>query len=85
LLTAMKRQIKWVDKSGDVKRELRVTFLSGDQIKWQFKRADCASWDYDTPPSDEEWAELQQKVENRYQRGSAQVKDVELVKKLRRN
>jgi hypothetical protein len=80
----MKRQIKWVDKTGDVKREIRVTFVPGNQIKWQFKPADRASWDYDTPPSEEDWDELQTKVENRIQRGTVQAKDLDLLKKCRR-
>jgi hypothetical protein len=79
----MKRQIKWVDKSGEVKREIRVTFVPGDRIKWQFKPADRASWDYDTPPTEEDWDELQTKVENRIQRGTVQAKDLDLVKKCR--
>ena len=79
----MRRQIRWVDTSGEVKRSIRVTFESNVRIKWQFKPADRQTWDYDTPPSDADWDELQTRVENRYHRGTAQAKDLELLKKCR--
>jgi len=79
----MRRQICWTERMEDgVKRETRVTFHGGG-LKWQFKRADRAEWDYDSPPTAEDWADLEERVEGRYRRKRAPLKDLELVRKLR--
>jgi hypothetical protein len=81
----MIRPICWVQKLPDkVKREVRVTFFSGG-IKWQFKRSDEESWNYDLEPSLEDWDELYDLVHNRYQRRSASQKDLDLTTRLRNN
>ena len=78
----MHRQICWVDRLEEgVKREIRVTIQRGE-IKWQFKRSDEERWDYDGPPSREDWDSLLEKVENRYQRRTASYEDLELVRRL---
>ena len=80
----MRRQVCWVQKLDDgIKREVRVTFISGDKIKWQFKRSDMAEWDYDTPPTEEEWAMLESKTSNRYRFRSAGINDLKRVRRLR--
>lgn len=82
LNSAMKRDIEWKDKTEDgVKRMVRIKFPGQRVIKWQFKRADEERWDYDTPPSDEDWQFLVQKVEAMYNRNRCAHRDVELVKK----
>ncbi len=78
----MQRQICWVDRIEDgVKREVRVT-IQRQEVKWQFKRSDEERWNYDSPPSADDWDLLLQKVENRYQRRTATHEDVLLVKRL---
>ncbi|MFC1468055.1 hypothetical protein ACFLQY_05160 [Verrucomicrobiota bacterium] len=78
----MKRDIEWKDKTEDgVKRTVRVKFPGKGVIKWQFKRADEEMWDYDTPPSDDDWLYLVDKVEAMYNRNRCAHRDVELVKK----
>jgi hypothetical protein len=80
----MKRNIEWKEKLEDgVKRTVRVHFLGQGKIKWQFKRSDEDSWDYDTPASPEDWEALEEKVEGMYNRRRAAFRDLELVKKLR--
>ena len=38
-------------------------------MKWQFKRADEERWDYDSPPTTEEWDLLEEILERRVNRG----------------
>lgn len=81
----MKRDIEWKERLDDgVKRTVRITFPGGGKIKWQFKRSDELQWDYDTPPSPEDWAELEEKVEGLYNRRRAAFRDLELVKIMRK-
>jgi len=75
----MKRDIEWKDKTEDgVKRTVRVKFPGQGVIKWQFKRADEEMWDYDTPPSDDDWQYLVSKVEGMYNRNRCAHRDLEL-------
>ncbi len=81
----MKRNIEWKEKTEDgVKRIVRVLFPGKGQVKWQFKRADEERWDYDTPPSSEDWKTLQEKVENLYQRNRCARRDLEAIQNLSR-
>jgi len=80
----MKRDIEWKERLDDgVKRIVRVKFPGGGQIKWQFKRSDEERWDYDTPATAEDWENLEEKVDNLYQRNRCALRDRELVKKLK--
>ena len=80
----MKADIEWTERLEDrVKRKVRVTFHGHDVIKWQFKRSDEDSWDYDTPPTPEDWEYLEDKVDGLYHRRRQPYKHLELVKKLR--
>lgn len=79
----MKADIEWVEKLDDgVKRKVRITFLGHDQVKWQFKRADEEYWDYDTPPTPDDWAALEDKMAALYNRRRTSFKKLELVRKL---
>ncbi len=79
----MKRDIEWIEKLDDgVKRTVRIAFHQG-KVKWQFKRSDEERWDYDTPPSKEDWAALEEKIERLYNRRRARYDDVELIRALR--
>lgn len=80
----MKRDIEWKEKLEDgTKRVTRVKFPGGGRIKWQFKRSDEEQWDYDTEPSPEEWALLEEKVHQLYTRRRAALRDWELVKQMK--
>jgi len=80
----MKRQICWTDRlDAGIKMETRVTFLSGQRLKWQFKRSDAERWDYDSTPSAADWEALDIRTENRYRRRSASILDLQLVRRLR--
>ena len=79
----MKRKISWTRREEDgVKREVRVTISRG-KIKWQFKRADQDRWDYDSPPTGEEWDTLEEILGRRMRRGRG-FGQMESVRGLRR-
>lgn len=72
----MRRQIRWTDKLPDgVKRDVRVS-VHGGTIKWQFLRSDKAGWDYDTPPTPEDWDALEQRLLDRYNRGHVAIEKI---------
>lgn len=80
-----KRDIEWVEKFEDgVKRKIRIIFLGKGKMKWQTKRSDEEIWDYDTPPSPEDWKHLEEKVESLYNRRRESFKNLELVRQLRK-
>ena len=81
----MKRQIRWTERLPDrVKRDTRVT-VHGNTIKWQFKRSDDEGWDYNTPPTEEEWDRLEDELIRRAQRGHTERnRDLELVRTQRK-
>ena len=80
----MKADIEWVEKLDDgIKRKIRITFLGKGRMKWQTKRSDEERWDYDTPPSSEDWKTLEEKVEALYNRRRTPFKNLELVRKLK--
>ena len=65
----MRRQIRWTERDDyGNKTIIRVT-IHGQEIKWQFKTTHDPEWDYDTPPTDARWDELELRLKNRYQRG----------------
>lgn len=79
----MKRDIEWKEKLDDgIKRTVRISIGNG-KIKWRFKRSDEERWDYDTPPSPEDWQALDDKIHALYNRRRAALKDVELVKEMK--
>lgn len=78
----MRRQLTWTERLEDrVKREIRVSFQSG-KIKWQFKRSDQDAWDYNSPPSAEDWTALLEHAEAWYQRKRMPYADLERVRKM---
>jgi hypothetical protein len=80
----MRRQICWTERAEDgVGVEIRVTIHAGE-VKWQFLRADQERWDYDLPPSAEQWDDLERRLQNRYQRGQVGLKkELEWVRQAR--
>jgi hypothetical protein len=81
----MKRDIEWKERLEDgFKRIVRVKFPGQGKVKWQFKRSDEEQWDYDSPPSPEDWAALEEKMDHLYHRRRAAFRDLELVQKLRK-
>lgn len=77
----MLRQICWKERNEEgIRREIRVTVQRG-QVKWQFKAEDQDRWDYDGPPSTEEWDSLLERMENRYQRRNVSFDDLSLVRR----
>ncbi len=81
----MKADIEWVEKlENRIKRKVRITFTGHDKIKWQFKRSDEEFWDYDTPPSAEDWETLSEKIDALYNRRRQPYKHVELVQTLKK-
>lgn len=77
----MRRQVCWVEKLDNaVRREVRVSFQGG-KIKWQFRRSDTGAWDYDSPPTDQDWENLRIRSEARYCRRRIPMRDLELVRK----
>jgi len=77
----MHRQICWRDRQEDgAWRAIRVTVSRG-RVKWQFKLSTEEKWDYTSPPSVSDWAELLQRMENRYQRRNATYDDLEFVRR----
>jgi len=81
----VKRDIEWVEKLDDgIKRTVRVKFPGHGKIKWQFKRSDEELWDYDTPPSEADWATLEEKIDALYKRRRAAYRDLLLVQQFRK-
>jgi hypothetical protein len=77
----MRKQIRWFTRLEDgTKRDARVSIGAG-KLKWQFKLADEPAWDYDTPPSAEDWETLLDRAEAKYRRNSMPLKDVDLIRK----
>ena len=63
--------------------EIRVTIHAGE-VKWQFLRAEQERWDYDTPPTEAQWADLEHRLQNRYQRGQVGLtKELAWVRRAR--
>jgi hypothetical protein len=82
----VKADIEWVEKlENRIKRKVRITFTGHEKIKWQFKRSDEEFWDYDTPPSSEDWAALEDKIDTLYHRRRQPYKHLELVRKMRKD
>lgn len=80
----MRRTVGWTERLDDgVKREIRVSFTDKYSIRWQAKRSDASAWEYDFPPTMEDWDRLETAMASRYQRRSAPLKDLELVRRLR--
>ncbi|VGO22790.1 hypothetical protein [Pontiella sulfatireligans] len=81
----MKHDIEWVEKLEDrIKRKVRITFHGPNNIKWQFKRSDEEFWDYDTPPTAEDWNALEEKIDTLYHRRRQPYKHLELVRKQKK-
>ncbi len=81
----MKADIEWVEKlEGGVKRKIRITFLGKGKMKWQTKRSDEDFWDYDTPPTSDDWNSLEEKMEALYNRRRTPFKNLELVRLLKK-
>jgi len=79
----MNRPVEWNSKLPDGgKRRVRVSFFSG-KLKWQFQ-LDGEPWDYDSPPTMEDWETLKADIYNRYQRRRATQKEWDLTQKLYR-
>lgn len=80
----MKADIEWTEKLEDrVKRKVRITFPGKTLMKFQTKRSDEEFWDYDTPPSPEDWDNIVEKIDILYHRRRMPYHRLELVKKLR--
>lgn len=78
----MSKKISWTLRMEDgVKREVRVE-LARHHIKWQFKRADEACWDYDKEPEPADWDELEDILKRRAGRGRIQDQ-LTIVQKMR--
>jgi len=81
----VKADIEWVEKLEDgAKRKIRITFLGKGKMKWQTKRSDEEFWDYDTPPTADDWNALEHKVEGLYNRRRTPFKNLELVRHLKK-
>jgi hypothetical protein len=79
----MMRQVCWIEKLEDgIKRDVRWSVERG-QVKWQTKRSDQERFDYDTPPTREDWDNFMERMENRYNRRNASFDDLQLVRKAR--
>ena len=82
----MKADIEWVDKlENRVKRTARLTFLGQEKVKWQTKRSDEEFWDYDTPPTAEDWEHLETKMASLYNRNRMPFEKLELIRRLRKD
>ena len=81
----MKRDIEWIEKlEGGVKRKVRITFPGKGKVKWQFKSSDKQRWDYDSPPTLDDWDTLEDRLEAGYNRRRVPYETLELVRRLRR-
>jgi|GEM_PF-4606078 len=75
----MRREITWVEKLPDrIKREVRVHFY-GNKLFWKEKFSDKEDWDEEMEPSEEDWAQLLDEVQRRFQRRKARQEDLDAV------
>ncbi len=82
MVGGVKQKISWTTKlDGGVKREVRVA-TSRRALKWQFKRSDEEQWDYDSPPTPEDWDMLEDILRRRAGRGRT-VELIDVVRKIR--
>ena len=82
----MKAHIEWVERvDNNIKRKTRITFIGNKQIKWQFKRSDQETWDYDSKPTIKEWEFLEAKAWALYQRNRISFKNLELIRSHKNN
>jgi len=65
----LSKKTSWTVRCEDgVKRETRVE-LTHRSIKWQFKRKDEETWDYDSKPTSHDWDQLVDILKRRQGRG----------------
>ena len=82
----MKADIEWSDKPvPGIKRKIRVTFIKNNSIKWQFKRSNEDKWDYITPPTLNDWKDLQEKAYALYQRKRLSYENLKRIQNLMEN
>jgi hypothetical protein len=85
MLKCVKRNLEWVEKlDGGVKRKVRVSFTGKGRVKWQFQLSDREGWDYDSPPTLDDWETLEDTLEALYRRRRAKYELLESVRELRR-
>ena len=73
----------FIEKLDDgVKRDVRVSVQRG-HVKWQFKRSDQDRFDYDSPPTRDDWDNFMERMENRYHRRNVSFDDLELARVAR--
>ena len=76
----MKAHLEWTDKpENGIKRKVRITFLKGQSVKWQFKRSDEDRWNYNIDPTIEDCEMLKKKTEALYKRRRLKYDYFELV------
>lgn len=77
----MMRQICWIEKTAEgIKRDVRWSVERG-KVKWQTKLATEERFDYDTPPTREDWENFMERMEARYQRRNVSFDDLQLARK----
>lgn len=75
----MRREITWVEKLPDrVKREVRVHFY-GNKLFWRERLSTEETWNEAMEPSEEDWAQLLDEVQRRFQRRKARQEDLDAV------
>ena len=80
----MKRTIEWTERiDAGLKRVVRISFPGKGKVKWRFKRSDEEVWDYDSPPTLDDWETLEEKLAGLYNRRRAPYETLELVRRLR--
>ena len=85
MLKLVKRNLEWTDRLEDgTKRKVRVSFPGKGKVRWQFQLSDREGWDYDSPPTPEDWENLEDTLEGLYRRRRAKYELLESVRKLRR-
>ena len=79
----MKATIEWNEKLPEGGRRVVRVSLTALSIKWQIKLPTSDKWDYDTPPTVEDWDKLLQELDDRYQRGRIPPEPIKLAKRFR--
>lgn len=78
-----RRNIEWTERLPDQgKREIRVSF-SGNTVKWQFRHPGMEEWDYDTPPTTDQWNTLESKVSALARRRPAMAAQLDHIRRAR--
>jgi hypothetical protein len=74
----MKKEIGWVEKTPEGKREVTVK-LFGGKVFWAWRMEGDEDWDEKVTPDPEQWETLERLYRNRLGRGTGTVAELDCI------